>query len=228
MKEDNGEGEGGRLRLLRMGVHFYLIGLITLTLGIALAVLSMLGTSAFDALLVGLFRTFDLTIGSWEIVVGVVMVLGNALAEKKRPEYFALITSFITGVGIDSWLYILRFFVIPEVWISHWVCLILSIILTGLGIAIYLQSEVAPNPMDRSMLIVAKFTGWNMTYSRLGISILLVITAFFFDGAIGIGTLLNAIFVGMVINFLLPHIHAVREAELEKLPPTERKLAEGE
>lgn len=217
-----------KLRLLRIGAHYYVIGLLTLTLGIALAIISMLGTSAFDALLVGLFRTFGLTIGSWEIVVGVAMVIGNSLAERKRPEYFALITSLITGVGIDSWLFILRFFVIPDVWISQWICLVLSIIFSGIGIAIYLQSDVAPNPMDRSMLIVAKFTGWNMTYSRLAINILLVIVAFLFKGAIGIGTLVNAIFVGMVINFALPHINELREVELEKFTQTETKLAGGE
>lgn len=56
------------MTLLKKGLHFYLFGLIILTLGIALSVLSLLGTSPFDALLVGLFRTFGLTIGSWENV----------------------------------------------------------------------------------------------------------------------------------------------------------------
>src|SRR5699024_10223468 len=57
---------GGHSILRKHGSHFYFIGLITLTLGIALAVQSQLGTSPFDALLVGLYRTFGLSIGSWE------------------------------------------------------------------------------------------------------------------------------------------------------------------
>jgi len=63
------------MRFIRDGVHFYLIGLIILSLGIALAVMSMLGASPYDALLVGLYRTFGFTIGSWEIVVGFLLVL---------------------------------------------------------------------------------------------------------------------------------------------------------
>lgn len=212
------------MRLLRAGVHFYLVGLIILTLGIALSVQSTLGTSPFDALLVGLYRTFGLSIGSWEIVVGFAMVLGNALAEKKRPEYFALITSFVTGIGIDSWLFILRHWIIPEMWIGQWMCLSFAIFFTGLGIAIYLQSNVAPNPMDRSMLIVSKLTGWNVTYSRAAINVLLVITAYFFHGAIGIGTLLNAILTGMFISLFLPYIQKFRKASLEKLYVQETKL----
>src|SRR5699024_864919 len=122
--------------------------------GIALAVESMLGTSPFDALLVGLYRTFGLTIGSWEVVVGFVMIVGNALAERKMPEYFAFITSLITGIGIDSWLVILRLFDITNSGLVQWIYLLFSLIFSALGISFYLHSNIAPNPMDRSMLII--------------------------------------------------------------------------
>jgi len=210
------------MRLVRAGVHFYLTGLIILTLGIAFAIQSMLGTSPFDAVLVGLFRTFGLSIGSWEIVVGLTMILGNALLERKRPEYFALITSLVTGIGIDSWLFVLNIFSGPESWIGQWIFLIVSLILTGLGIAIYLQSEVAPNPMDRSMLVVANLTGWSVTYSRLAINIVLVIVAFLFGGAIGIGTLVNALFSGIVIHFFLPYVAQFRKTSLARMQEPNR------
>ena len=201
----------------KYGIHFYVIGLITLTLGIALAVQSRLGTSPFDALLVGLYRTYGLSIGSWEVVVGFAMIIGNALAERKRPELFALITSVITGIGIDTWLFLLGDIVAPKMGIGQTICLVFSILFTGLGITIYLQSNVAPNPMDRSMVIIANLTKWNMTASRAAISVLLVIIAFFFDGAIGIGTLANALLVGMIIQFLLPSAEKVRAKSLQKV-----------
>ncbi len=215
------------MKLLRAGVHFYLVGLIILTLGISLAILSALGTSPYDALLVGLFRTFGLTIGSWEIITGFIIVFGNALAERKRPQYFALVTSFVTGVGIDGWLFLLKFGSFADSLAGQWICLVLAIFFTGLGIAIYIQSEVAPNPVDHTMLIVANATGWSVTYSRAAISVVLVITAFFFDGTIGIGTLFNAVLVGMLINFFLPYVNKIRESNLQKLY-LERKYAEGE
>lgn len=205
------------MRLKEAGVHFYFIGLIVLTLGIAFAVNSSLGTSPFDALLVGLFRTFGLTIGSWEVVVGLMMVLSNALIDRKRPEYFALITSLVTGIGIDSWLFILNMFGSPTTWVGKWIYLILSLILTGLGIAIYLQSQVAPNPMDRSMMLISEKTGMSVTYSRALINVILVILAFLFGGAIGIGTLINALVTGAIINFFLPYTKRIRERSLQSL-----------
>ncbi|HLS65414.1 MAG TPA: YitT family protein [Pseudogracilibacillus sp.] len=212
------------MRLKEVGVHFYFVGLIVLTLGIAFAVNSSLGTSPFDALLVGLFRTFGLTIGSWEIVVGLSMVLGNALLERKRPEYFALITSLVTGIGIDSWLFVLNLFSTPNTLIGKSIYLALSLVLSGLGIAIYLQSQVAPNPMDRSMLIVAKLTGMSVTYSRALINIALVILALFFGGAIGIGTLINALIAGAIIHYFLPMTTRMRERSLASLEE-ERELS---
>src|SRR5690625_5919315 len=74
-------------RLFIACIHYYISGLIILTLGIAFAIISMLGTSPFDALLVGLYRTFGLTIGSWEIVVGGTLIVANAILEKRRPEF---------------------------------------------------------------------------------------------------------------------------------------------
>lgn len=197
------------MRLLQAGFHNYLIGLIVLTLGITFTIQSALGASPFDALLVGLYRTFGLTIGSWEIVVGTSLVLCNAIADKKRPEYYALITSFVTGLGIDAWLFLLRDWIVPQTWIGQWTCVVLGIVLIGLGVAIYLQSSFAPNPMDRSMLILSRLTGLSTTYARAIISIVLVIIAFFFDGAIGIGTLVNALFTGVFISLFIPYIKAM-------------------
>jgi len=202
------------MRLYERGIHFYLSGLVILTLGIALCVISLLGTSPFDALLVGLYNTFGLSIGSWEIVIGLLMVFGNALVERARPEYFAIITSFITGIGIDSWLFVFNQLPMFDGLIAQWIYLSLGIFFTGLGIAIYLQSEIAPNPIDRTMMLIRKYTGWNVTYSRALINVLFVIVAFFFDGAIGIGTLLNAIVVGMFIGLFLPFATNIRKQRL--------------
>lgn len=198
------------------GIHFYFIGIIILTLGIALAVQSSLGTSPFDSLLVGLYRTFGLTIGSWEVIVSSTLILANGIALRKRPELFSIITALITGMGIDSWLFLIGDIIVPTMWFEQTICLLFSIFFTGLGISINLQSVVAPNPMDRSMIIVAKLTGWNMTISRIALGVLLVSIAFFFQGDIGIGTLVNAIFVGMIIQLLLPTAEKMRAASLRK------------
>lgn len=196
---------------------FYTLGILILTFGIALSILSNMGTSPFDALLVGLYRSFGLSIGSWEIVVGLFMVLCNALAEKRRPEYLALLTSFLTGLGIDFWMYLLSDWLHPDALLSRIIYLAIGMVIGGLGIAINLQSHFAPNPMDRSMQVVRNLTGWNFAISRAMISIVLVLLALLFGGPIGVGTILSALFTGAIINFFVPII-AQLDKKNTKLP----------
>lgn len=193
-----------------MGTHFYIAGIIILSLGITLCIQSLLGTSPFDALLVGLYRTFGLTIGSWEVVVGTTMIIGNAIAERKQPEWMGFITSILTGIGIDTWLFLLKPSIAPVTLPMQSIILIAGIICTSLGTALYLQSRIAPNPMDRSMLILVEKLGWSISKARIGINILLVTLAFIFSGAIGIGTVINALFSGMLIGFIIPYTYALR------------------
>ena len=197
---------------------FFLLGILILTLGIALTIQSKLGTSPFDALLVGLYRTFGLSIGSWEIVVGLSMVLLNALAQWRRPEYWALLTSLITGICIDFWLIVGGGWVHPDTIIPQSICLILGLIFSSLGIAIYLQAEFAPNPIDRSMLVVQDLTGLNVAISRMLINVVLVILAFAFNGPIGVGTIITALFSGVIIKWFMPY-----GARLVKGTPEEPK-----
>ncbi len=189
------------LRIWQRGLY-YSLGIILLTLGIALTIESHLGTSPFDALLVGLYRSFGLTIGSWEIVVGLTIILFNAAAQRKRPELLALATSLLTGLGIDLWLWIIRsndLMLSPNL-MAQILCLLTGILFASLGIAINLQADFAPNPFDRMMLVVRKLTGWTITTSRVLISILLVIAAALFGGAIGVGTILITLLSGPAIH----------------------------
>lgn len=201
------------MRLLRAGIHFYLIGIFILTFGIALSIHSTLGASPYDALSVGLFRTFGLTIGSWEVIVGILLIIFNAIADRKKPEYFALVTSFVTGIGIDFWYFCVGYFIQFDSFVIQTVSLILGITITSFGIAIYLQSSIAPNPMDRSMLVVSKLTRLSMTYSRLLISVVLVALALLFNGAVGVGTIVNALISGLLINLFYPFAITLKKSK---------------
>ncbi|MYL29763.1 MULTISPECIES: YczE/YyaS/YitT family protein [Halobacillus] len=197
---------------------YYLAGLFIMTAGIALTIQSSLGTSPFDALLVGLHRTFGLTIGSWEIVVGLTMILFNAAASRKKPELFAVITSLMTGAGIDFWVFILRETVQPETAAVQFTCLISGMIIAGFGIAMNLQADFAPNPFDRMMLVIKDLTGWNVTISRAFISIILVILAAVFGGAVGIGTVIITIFSGYIIHLFMKIIDQFDQRTFQAAP----------
>ena len=67
-----------------MRYFIFVLGLFILTFGISLTILSNLGTSPFDALLVGLANSVGLTVGSWEVILALLMIFLNALLQKSQ------------------------------------------------------------------------------------------------------------------------------------------------
>ncbi len=185
----------------------YVLGLLILTLGIALTIQSNLGTSPFDALLVGLSQKIGLTVGSWEIILAIILIILNSLLKKQRPEVLGLGTAFITGIGIDLWLFLLP--ITPELWYSQLICFTIGLSAIGLGTAMYLYTNFAPIPIDRLTLIIQELTNTTIFLSRTFIYIVFLFFAFTLDGPIGVGTLLTVCLGGLVLHFFMPYTDKV-------------------
>lgn len=182
----------------------FVLGILLLTLGISFTIQSDLGTSPFDALLVGLSINIGLTVGSWEIIIALILIYCNSFLKRERPEILGLLTAFITGIGIDVWLFLLNNFITPEIWFSKLVCFGIGLVLIGIGTAIYLHTNFAPIPIDRLTLIIQELTKTNILLSRTLIYLVFLIMAMVFNGPIGIGTLLTVCLGGLILNYLMP------------------------
>ncbi|GKV68385.1 hypothetical protein NCCP2716_08830 [Sporosarcina sp. NCCP-2716] len=183
---------------------FYILGILILTLGISFTIQSDLGASPFDAVLVGLSINVGLTVGSWEIIIALLLICGNSLLIRQKPKVSGLLTASITGSSIDMWLFLLHNFITPELWYSKVVCFGIGLVVVGFGTAIYLHTNFAPIPIDRLTLIVQELFKSNIFVSRTFIYLVFLIMALIFNGPIGIGTLLTVCLGGLILNFFMP------------------------
>ncbi|WP_129691435.1 YczE/YyaS/YitT family protein [Gottfriedia acidiceleris] len=183
---------------------FYVLGILILTLGISINIQSNLGTSPFDALLVGLSQNVGLTVGSWEIIIALLLLCLNSLLKRQRPEFLGLVTAFITGIGIDMWLFLLHNLITPEFWYSKIAFYIIGLVISGFGTATYLYTNFAPIPVDRLTLILQELTRTNIFFSKTLIYLIFLITALMSNGPIGIGTILTVCFGGLILNCFMP------------------------
>lgn len=202
---------------------FYVIGILLLSLGISLTIQSDLGTSPFDALLVGLSINVGLTVGSWEIIIAFVLICCNSILKRQRPELLGLLTAFITGIGIDVWLFLLQNSITPGLWYSKGICFGIGLVITGLGTAFYLQTNFAPIPVDRLTLIIQELTRTNLFVARTFIYLVFLMMAMIFSGPIGIGTLLTVCFGGLILNYFMPVTKKVIEHSLSHLSFKDKK-----
>ncbi|KIU10119.1 integral inner membrane protein [Bacillus subtilis] len=183
---------------------FYELGILILSLGISLTIQSGLGTSPFDALLVGLSKEVGLTVGSWEVLISVILLICNAILTRKKPILLGLITAFITGIGIDLWLFVVKNTLYLNALLSKLICFGIGLVLIGLGTAIYLQTKFASTPIDHLTLIIRDLSKRTILFSRTLVYALFLVLAIIFKGPIGIGTLLTVCLGGMLLHVFMP------------------------
>ncbi|WP_352426609.1 YitT family protein [Bacillus sp. FSL K6-2865] len=187
-----------------MKYAFYVLGIMILTFGISVTIQSDLGTSPFDALIVGLSVHAGLTVGSWEIIIAFLLICCNSMLKRQRPEFTGMITAFITGIGIDMWLFFLHRIITPEPWYGKAGCFAIGLVVIGIGTATYLHTNFAPIPVDRLTLIVRELTGRSIFFSRTVIYFIFFILAVMLKGPVGIGTLLTVCLGGVILHFFMP------------------------
>ncbi|MCY9233174.1 YitT family protein [Bacillus spizizenii] len=185
---------------------YYGLGILILSLGISLTIQSGLGTSPFDALLVGLSEEVGLTVGSWEVLISVILLICNSILTRKKPMLLGLITAFITGIGIDLWLFIVKSTIYLNTWFSKLTCFGIGLMLIGLGTAIYLQMKFASTPIDHLTLIIRDLSKRTILFSRTLAYALFLVLAIICKGPIGIGTLLTVCLGGMILHFFMPFV----------------------
>lgn len=178
-------------------------GIVILTMGVSLTIQSDLGASPFDALLVGLSQNVGLTVGSWEVLIAILLVGCNSLIAKQKPELLGLVTAFITGIGIDIWLFLLTDLIEPMLWFSKLACFGLGLVIIGLGTSIYLNAQFAPIPIDRLTLLLQNRTGLPILYTRTVIYLVFLVSAFICNGPIGIGTILTVCLGGFILSYFM-------------------------
>lgn len=192
-------------------IIFYLVGLFIMTLGISATIVSGLGASPLDALNVGLTEHFGLTVGSWEFLGGIVLVFINAYVQKDKPSYFSIVTALITGIGIDFWLFTLWQVWEPVTMPMMAVVLTSGLVLLGLGISIYLHSNIALIPVDGLMIALHRRFGFRLAIAKTLAGTFILILALIAGGPVGIGTFIVVLLIGPVIGFFHKYVTIFKE-----------------
>ncbi|MCA1032614.1 DUF6198 family protein [Bacillus timonensis] len=184
---------------------FFVIGLFIISFGVGLTIKADLGAGAWDALNVGLSNTIGLTVGSWVIIVGVILIFVNAVLLKKKPEYLAVITIFLVGMFIDFWLLLIMKNLDPDQFIVKLVLFAVGLLFLAMGIAIYLQAKFPLIPIDNFMIAIRERLHVSLGMAKTIGELTALLLAFLFNGPIGLGTILVTFLIGPIIQFFFPY-----------------------
>ncbi|SDM56749.1 YitT family protein [Bacillus sp. OK048] len=194
---------------------FFVFGLFIMTFGICLTIKAELGVGAWDALNVALTEWIGLTIGTWVIIDGAVLLFVNALLLKKRPEILSLLTIIFIGSLVDFWILI-----VFESWefngfIIQLVTLIVGLFIIGVGAAIYLQAKFPSSPIDTFMMAIRTRLGVNLMTAKTIAEIIALIPALFLKGPIGFGTIIITLLIGPFVQLCFPYFEKLLKKLIE-------------
>ncbi|MFC0473618.1 YitT family protein [Halalkalibacter kiskunsagensis] len=200
-----------RVDLIRWGT--FTIGLMVMSLGIALMIRAELGGAPWDVLHIGLTIQFGLTVGTWSILMGAIILGITALLMKSFPQLGAFLNMVIVGVFIDLFLWILPS---PDSIMLKFIMLLVGIVIIGYGIGIYIAPGCGAGPRDSLMLALQIKTGWKVQYVRVLMEIVVLAAGWFMGGTVFIGTLLFCFGIGSVVGVTLPQCQRYFDSILKR------------
>ncbi len=175
-----------------------LVGLILYGLSDSMLVMARLGLDPWDILNQGLAKQTGTPIGTWAILVGlVVLVLWIPL--RQRPGVGTIANVVIVGSVIDLVLWHA-----PQVnGDSRWAVMLFGVALNGLATGLYIGALLGPGPRDGLMLGISA-RGHSIRFVRFVIETTVLIAGWLLGGQVGIGTLVYAMAIGPLVHTLIP------------------------
>jgi uncharacterized protein len=181
---------------------FFFVGLLVLSFGISLTIKGKdLGIGPWDVFHYGLFKQLGLTIGTWSIIVGFIILFVTGVGTRSFPKAGAFINMLLIGIFIDLFNFVLPD---PQSFMAQVIVFAIGIVVIGYGIGLYVSADLGAGPRDSLMLLVVEKTGWKVQWVRNGMEIIVFFFGWLLGGPVGIGTVIIALGLGSIVGFSLP------------------------
>ncbi len=181
--------------------------LVQLTLGLALygatlaaVVRATLGNAPWDVLHQGMAQHLPLTLGGAVILASAVVLL-LWVPLRQRPGLGTIANAVLVGLAADATLAVLM---APESLEARVALLLLGVVGNAVATAAYIGAQLGPGPRDGLMTGLHGRTGLPLGVVRTGLEVGVVALGFLLGGVAGLGTLLYALAIGPLVQWLLP------------------------
>ena len=187
-------------------------GLFIMSLGVGLSIKSGLGVTPISSIPYSLTLASSVSIGITTVIFNVLLVFIQIPILRKRynpKRLLQLINAFMFGYFTGLSLWILP--PMPELPLEfNLVLLVVSMFLIASGILIYMPANIAPLPGEGvveavSLVSDKRFSNVKVCFDTSMVVLSLIICLLFTSnifGSVNIGTILAAIFVGVIIKHL--------------------------
>ena len=176
---------------------------------LALMVRATLGLAPWDVLHSGFIRHVPITLGQAVILFSFIVLL-LWIPLRQRPGIGTVANAFIVGLSADATLAVLE---APDALWARLGLLIAGVVLNGFATALYIGSQFGRGPRDGLMTGLARRTGLSLRLVRTGLEVTVVVLGLLLGGALGLGTVLYAVAIGPLAQWMIPWVLVDLSAE---------------
>jgi uncharacterized membrane protein YczE len=174
-------------------------GLVLYGVTASMLVLARLGLDPWDVLHQGLARTFGLAIGTWAIIVSVIVLLAW-WPLRQRPGAGTVANALVVGLVIDL---VLAFAHPPHQLWARIALVVGGVAGNGVATGFYIGAGLGPGPRDGLSTGIAG-RGHSMRVVRTSIEATVLVTGFLLGGTVGVGTVVYALAIGPITHQTIP------------------------
>src|ERR1700704_3900445 len=190
------------LRELRRRLPRLLVGIVLLGVGVAMMVQARLGLSPYDVLHQGLAKRTGLSLGAVVVLLGIV-ILVLWIPLRQRPGIGTVINTLTVGWVIDLTLQVVPE---PDLAFARIAMLLGGIVITALGIGLYIGAGLGPGPRDGLMTGIAA-KGYPLWAVRTVLELTALVAGWALGGSVGVGTILFAFSIGPLGHLFLARLN---------------------
>lgn len=199
-------------KILRFTI--YLAGLFLLAIGINLAIISNLGVSPVSSIPLAISKSIDISLGTATIGVYAFYVLLQASIfrrESRLKNLMQLLFSIPFGYFVNLTAVLLKG-IEPGNYFIQIVLIIISILVTSIGVIMFLEMDIVSNAPDGLVVAISEKAGTDFGKVKIAFDfvsvIVAVIISLLFIGNISIireGTIISALITGKIMNMISKH-----------------------
>ena len=218
------------LRLL-----FYFGGFLIMTTGVALSVKSNLGVSPVSSIPYTMTCVWGIEMGKATILFHIVLVLLQILILRKKFEVKNLLqipVGVVFGYFTTFCNFLASFAPTPENFIVRVLMILVSTVLVAIGIFFYVPADIMPLAGEGAMLAIAQtlhkpFSTIKICFdvSMVILSLVTCLICLHALGSVGLGTVIAAFLVGLVLKRITALFGVRRDKLLGLRPAVETREA---
>lgn len=219
-------------------VVVYVLGLFFLSLGVSFSIQADFGVSPVSSLAYAFTLSMGLSVGITTLIANVLFIVMQVILNKTfdmKDFITQLVIAFLFGFFMDATLFLVQILPTPDTIITRSFYLIISLFIVAIGLLGYLTSKLPLMPYDALTYVISErfkleFSKAKVTSDLLNVGVAAAVCLMFVQsfGAVGVGTIIAAIFIGKILGLFMKLFKARLEQWLKEDDETRGKKQKKE